>query len=53
MDNHCHLEIAMPRETMKTSAKKLKQPELKLSAEVIDESEKDDTTPALRYEITS
>jgi hypothetical protein len=38
---------------MKIPTKKVKQHELALSTEVVDESEKDGTTPAVRYEITS
>jgi uncharacterized protein with ParB-like and HNH nuclease domain len=38
---------------MKIPARKIKQDELNLPAEIDDESEKDDTTPVVRYEITS
>ena len=38
---------------MKIPQRKLKQPEFHLSSEVIDTSESDDTTPVVRFEITS
>jgi hypothetical protein len=38
---------------MKIGAKKIKENELDLSSQVVDESENDDTTPVVRYEITS
>src|ERR1039457_5830925 len=38
---------------MKIPQNKLKPRELHLSSEIVDESENDDTTPVVRYEITS
>lgn len=38
---------------MKIAPKQIKQHELNPSTEIVDESEKDDTTPVVRYEITS
>ena len=38
---------------MKTPQYKAKQHEFRLTSEIIDTSENDDTTPAVRFEITS
>src|ERR1017187_4026541 len=38
---------------MNTPLKKAKEHDLNLSTQVVDESENDDTTPVVRYEITS
>ena len=38
---------------MTTSQKKVKELELNLTTQVVDESENDNTTPVVRYEITS